>query len=261
MSIGKHSPEARSPAPAEFDTPIALLGQASPPHSSPPSSVSAALCQPSRRPTRMTRRLRCGTAPGNAGTRVYRASSTRHETPKRPGAFVTIPAFPHPPPGTLTSHPTSSERNAAKSRPPLMASTAGTFSQTTHLASVFSASRANSMARPPLGSAIPPRLPPVEKDWQGVPPTRRSMSPSQPPFPIFVKSPRFGTSGNLCLSTSDANGSISETNAQRQPRGRHATVAASIPLHTLPYRMAEPPFRRGCPRSKTIFALNVYLFR
>ena len=169
-----------------------------------------------------------------------------------------MPEFPHPPSGGCTFHPTSSERNAAKSLPPLMASTAGTFSHTSHLASVLSASRTNSMARLPRGSAIPPRFPPEENDWQGVPPTRRSMSPSYltPPFvPVFsfpsslfplpsilVKSPRFGTSGNLCFKTSDANGSVSETNTQRQPRGRHATVAASIPLHTLPYRMAAPSF-------------------
>lgn len=177
MSIGKHSLEALSRASAEAHTRASRRGQASPPHSSPPSNASAALCQRSRHPTRMTRRLRCGTALGNAETRVYRASSTRHETPKRPGALVTIPAFPHPPPGTSTSHPTSSERNAAKSRPPLMASTAGTFSHTTHLASVLSARRTNSMARLPLGSAIPPRFPPVENDWHGVPPTRRSISP------------------------------------------------------------------------------------
>lgn len=195
----------------------------------------------------MTRRLRCGTAPGNEGTLVYCASSTRHETPKRPGAFVAIPAFPHPPTGTSTSHPASSERNAAKSPPPLRGRMAGTFSHTTHLASVLSARRANSMARPPRGSAIPPRPPPREKGWHEVPPTRRSISPSYPPFCICVKSPRFGTSGRRCFRTSDANGSTSETNAQLQPSGRHATVAASIPLHTLPYRMASPPFRR--PRS------------
>ena len=53
-----------------------------------------------------------------------------------------------------------------------------------------------------------------------------------------MKSPRFGTPGRRFFSTSEANSSISETNAHRQPRGRHATVAASIPLHTLPYRMA-----------------------
>ena len=50
--------------------------------------------------------------------------------------------------------------------------------------------------------------------------------------------PRFGTAGRRSFRTADANASISDTNAHSHPRCRHATVAASIPLHTLPYRMA-----------------------
>lgn len=175
MSMGKHSASGPAPAPAAGNTPASRRGQASPPHSSPPSSTSAALRQQPRRPTRMTRRLRCGTAPGNEGTLVYRASSTRHETPKRPGALVTIPAVPHPPSGTWTSHPANSERRAAKSRPPSVERIPTTFSNTSQRTPVLRASPANSTARLPLGSAIPPRFPPVEYDWQGEPPTRRSI--------------------------------------------------------------------------------------
>ena len=60
-----------------------------------------------------------------------------------------------------------------------------------------------------------------------------------------MKSPRFGTPGSLAFSTAQANGSTSETNAQLQPRGRHATVAASIPLHTLPYRISDNSFPKA----------------
>ena len=176
--MGKHSASGRAPASAASRIRDSRRGGAEPPHSSPPSSASAARVQSPRNPTRMTRRLRCATAPGNEGTLVYLASSTRHETPKLPGALATIPEFFHPPSGISTSQPASLERKVAKSRPPLMESTAGTFSHTSHLASALSASRTNSMVRLPRGSAIPPRFPPEENDWQGVPPTRRSISPS-----------------------------------------------------------------------------------
>ena len=63
--------------------------------------------------------------------------------------------------------------------------------------------------------------------------------------------------------TADANASISDTNAHSQPRCLHATVAASIPLHTLPYRMAHSfphlIFRKTTAGLFTLFPLTPYL--
>jgi hypothetical protein len=54
---------------------------------------------------------------------------------------------------------------------------------------------------------------------------------------IFVKSPRFGTSGQWCASTAHGKSSISENHWGFHPNGSQATEAASIPEHTLPYRI------------------------
>lgn len=77
------------------------------------------------------------------------------------------------------------------------------------------------------------------KDWQGVPPMRRSIDGYLPlrcsvSRVIWVKSPKLGVLGNLCASTAQAKGSISLTNAHLHPNGSHAMLAASIPLHTDP---------------------------
>jgi hypothetical protein len=47
-------------------------------------------------------------------------------------------------------------------------------------------------------------------------------------------SPRFSTPGCRAARTALANGSISEKNSARHPRGPQATDGASIPEHTLP---------------------------
>ena len=57
---------------------------------------------------------------------------------------------------------------------------------------------------------------------------------------IFVMSPKFGTPGQRCASTALGKGSISLSQAADQPRGCHATLAASIPEHTLPYTIPMP---------------------
>ena len=47
------------------------------------------------------------------------------------------------------------------------------------------------MVRLPRASSSPARFPAMEKDWQGVPPARRSIVPTS--FaPIWVKSPKLG---------------------------------------------------------------------
>ena len=81
-----------------------------------------------------------------------------------------------------------------------------------------------------------------EKDWQGVPPTSRSIrfDLKVSSSCILVMSPRFGMPGRRRASTREGNAPISDSQAGSQPRGAHAAVAASIPLHTLPYTMFSP---------------------
>ena len=48
----------------------------------------------------------------------------------------------------------------------------------------------------------------------------------------MVTSPRFGTDGNLSLSTALGNASTSANASGRHPSGAHATLAASMPLNS-----------------------------
>ena len=50
----------------------------------------------------------------------------------------------------------------------------------------------------------------------------------------FVMSPWLGTCGQWWFKTAHGKGSISEKNCAWKPKGSHATLAASMPLHTLP---------------------------
>jgi len=136
------------------------------------------------------------------------------------------------------------------------------------------------MVRLPRGSSSPARLPAMEKDWQGVPPARRSIAPTSA-APIFVKSPKFGTLPNrgratilrmaaarcfaslrvvascglgMCMgrdapwrerSSHAQKGSISGNIAGCHPNGCHATEAASIPEHTERYLIC-PSLASAC---------------
>src|SRR3546814_6613297 len=61
--------------------------------------------------------------------------------------------------------------------------------------------------REPRGSSSPPRSPATLNDWQGVPPTRTSISWSGHSLNL-VMSPWFGTLGYRVASTALGNGSI-----------------------------------------------------
>lgn len=93
----------------------------------------------------------------------------------------------------------------------------------------------------------PSRLPAIEKDWHGLPPTTRS------PFPryffqfIFVTSPTFGTSGYRSANKALGNSSISAKATGSQPSGPHATDAASMPLNRLRYLTAAAPIQTRRP--------------
>src|SRR3546814_4086168 len=97
--------------------------------------------------------------------------------------------------------------------------------------------------RDPRGSSSPPRSTATLNDWQGVPPTRTSISWSGHSLNL-VMSPWFGTLGYRVASTALGNGSISEVKAARKPSGSQATEAASIPLHTDP-KITLSPFDTG----------------
>lgn len=87
----------------------------------------------------------------------------------------------------------------------------------------------------------------MENDWQGVPPTRRSIVPGSMPIlrshrlRMQVKSLRFGMCGKRWASTDDGARSISANATASQPSGCQASEAASIPEQTLKYR--TPPSR------------------
>lgn len=86
---------------------------------------------------------------------------------------------------------------------------------------------------PPRGSASPCRSPATLKDWQGVPPTKRSTVPGSSVHSLcLVMSPKFGTFGKRCASTADGKGSISLNPTGVQPNRCHATDAASMPEQT-----------------------------
>ena len=83
----------------------------------------------------------------------------------------------------------------------------------------------------------------MENDWQGVPPTRTSIARS---FSVNLSDnptndPRLGTSGQWWFSTALQCPSISEKNAGSHPSSSHATDAASMPEHTLPYLTSISP--------------------
>lgn len=84
----------------------------------------------------------------------------------------------------------------------------------------------------------PSRLPAIEKDWHGLPPTTRSGLPHFLTKLLqftFVTSPKFGTFGYLSARTADGNGSISANARASHPIPSQATLAASIPLNRLRY--------------------------
>lgn len=86
-----------------------------------------------------------------------------------------------------------------------------------------------------LAPPSPVRVPAIEKDWQGLPPTSTSGLPNSLAKPLqftLVTSPRFGTDGNLSLSTALGNASTSANASGRHPSGAHATLAASMPLNS-----------------------------
>lgn len=81
--------------------------------------------------------------------------------------------------------------------------------------------------------------PAMLNDWQGDPPTSRSVSCILAISfqSILVMSPRLGMLGYLCFRTADGNGSFSLNAMGCQPSGSHATEAASMPLNVLTYLM------------------------
>lgn len=81
----------------------------------------------------------------------------------------------------------------------------------------------------------PSRLPAIEKDWQGLPPTSTSGLPKSLTNPLqltLVTSPRLGTDGNLALSTALGKASTSANARGSHPSGDQATDAASMPLNS-----------------------------
>lgn len=85
--------------------------------------------------------------------------------------------------------------------------------------------------------------PATEKAWQGVPPHKNSgasIAPVLMSVGSFLRSPKFGISGNRSFSTALGNFSISENHTAFQPRGLKATEAASIPLQTEPNFIFTP---------------------
>ena len=65
----------------------------------------------------------------------------------------------------------------------------------------------------------PSRLPAIEKDWHGLPPTTRSTFPRYFFQFIFVTSPTFGTSGYRSASKALGNSSNSAKHTGSQPSG------------------------------------------
>lgn len=87
----------------------------------------------------------------------------------------------------------------------------------------------------------PSRLPAIEKDWHGLPPTTISTLLRYFFQFILVTSPIFGTSGYRSAKTALGNSSNSAKHTGFQPSGSHATVAASMPLKSETYFIGAPP--------------------
>ena len=188
--------------------------------------------------TAKMRRRRWGT-PKNWASRTRQAIS-------RVGPS-TAPAFVHffPAGSSGRFSPASPPKKQPKALS-LVLSTPGTFSQTrmhggcpfrARIKSIASNILIKTKVKLPRSSSKLPRNPATEKAWQGVPPTKTSGA-STLPLSILptscVISPWLGTCGQWWARTADGNGSISANQAGCQPKGSHATDAASMPLHRLP---------------------------
>lgn len=123
--------------------------------------------QAPRCPTRKRRR-RLWATPKNC------ASSTRHA---RPYPSLSI-----------------SDKSCLKASPPSLESAPGTFSQRNHRGRISRTARMYSNMRPD-SPCNPSRLPAIENDWHGLPPTTRSHLPRYFFHLTFVTSPTFGTFG------------------------------------------------------------------
>lgn len=169
--------------------------------------------QAPRCPTRKRRR-RLWATPKNC------ASSTRHA---RPYPSLSI-----------------SDRSCRKASPFSLESAPGTFSQRNHRGRISRTARMYSNMSPD-SPCNPSRLPAIEKDWHGLPPTTRSTLPRYFFQFILVTSPTFGTSGYRSAKTALGNSSNSAKHTGSQPSGSHAAVAASMPLKSETYFIGAPP--------------------
>lgn len=193
--------------------------------------------------------------PGNAlsvPATSSRAFSRGEEFPRTPSDSSNISARPRPPRLAITNtrrlrwatpkyllskvfhvpiYPSFSNprMRTAKSRPPLLEKSPGTFSTTTHCGSSSPTILRYSCHSPLLPPAKPRRFPATDRSWQGNPPQMRSGRTSKVVFVIFLTSFILFTSGQWRRRTALACGSISHWPMQFIPARSNPRSKPPIP--------------------------------